>query len=469
MGEKVLPDSPELPLDESHLKALIQDAIRAAIRDLRGTDVTGGRFPVTRLTEGEWVDQELPAPSYRKKAIWYRISEVWKSKEADDLTNYLWSRGALKKTLWIDDDKWDADKSKESWQRFVWGDLVHAPLLTFLPLAAEEDLVKTGEYQPWRLSEKTIEDAAADLADEVCNRRRTIMATCPAVGLELSGASEVEAEPGVILQPWPFESDERRIFFTHYGNEYLRNDISTWTGHAAIKLRRRVEGLSLEHAAESVGSSLDSLKWALMIAAKTDRPFEEGPVIVRGLSGWRGLTLRRGDTLLVGHRSMSSVKVTPDVALRLPNLLRDLSMARPASGEIGSALWLLGRACNAFLPRDALLDAAIGLEMLLVPNPGEATYRFTLHGLALIEDERADQLESDLREIYSKRGKAAHGDPTEAGAFDRIAPRARLLLAKTINSVVRLMNSGELDTVATRGDIGEAVQRLVKKKVTVNR
>src|SRR5206468_76821 len=132
---------------------------------------SGAQWLVFRPAEQGWNSAYLPAPFYRKTEVWDEIAKIWKSSETDALTGYIWSRGALRKTLTRDGDE---DPTREAWERFVWGDLVHRPMLDLLPMAAAEDLVRTGEYRPWRIDEQVIENAAADLTDEVCGQGRTI-------------------------------------------------------------------------------------------------------------------------------------------------------------------------------------------------------------------------------------------------------------------------------------------------------
>jgi hypothetical protein len=459
MTSKILPDVPEIPMDQVRLKTLIYDAIKAALRDFTGTDVAGRDWLVFRPNERGWGTIDLPGPSYRKNEVWDKIDTIWNSTETATLTEYVWSHGGLKKTLSRD----DGDPSREGWERFVWADLVHAPLLDLLPMVAAEELVRTGDYQPWHMEERTIEDAAADLADQICERRQTIVAVCPTIGLEITEANNVTAALGIDVKAW--SDEERMIFLTQYHEEYLHDDMATKFSEGVITIRKQFDAISEEAALTAVTLALDSLKWGLIAATNNPSIFEEGPVILRLLSGRRVRTLRRGDTLL-RSRSIPRTYMTPEAASRLPEMLAQLDQARALSAEIDSVLWLFGRACTAPLPRDILLDSAIGLEMLLVPSPGESRYRFALHGLAIIDGESAQTLEAELKKIYDLRSKAAHGGSSDAVDFERFAPRAKLLLAKAIQGAVHLIRTGELDVANTGGDIAKSVENLVKSRAS---
>jgi hypothetical protein len=324
---------------------------------------------------------------------------------------------------------------------------------------ATEDLVRTGSYEPWKIDANAIEAAAADIADNICLDKRTVLAWCPTIGLRIPDGEGVELEPGIHINAWSAET--RCVFLTRYHREYLDGDVTTWASHAVIQIVTNVGDLSENAPRMAVAATLDRIKWALSVAANKDAAILEGPVILRSPSGWHGDTLRRGDTLR-WNRSIPTIDLTAETSMAAKTLLQQLRTATTHTRELDGALWLFGRACNASLPRDALLDAAIGLEMLLVPGPGEARYRFGLHGMALIADESPHTIEATLKRIYKLRSEAAHGDTNDLETFSEVASQARFLLARAVQSAVRLINAGELDVVTTNGDIGKAVEQLVK-------
>ena len=63
---------------------------------------------------------------------------------------------------------------------------------------------------------------------------------------------------------------------------------------------------------------------------------------------------------------------------------------------------------------DAILDSMIGLEALLVPgsNPGDISYRFSLHGAHYIADDLSSRalIRDQLRNIYRMRNNLVHGN-----------------------------------------------------------
>jgi hypothetical protein len=454
------PGTPVLPLDRVLLQELISCAIRAAIRQLKGLDVSGSRQEIVRATDSGFATYELPAPNYRSREVWNRIPAVCAAPESKALTAYLWSRGACEKSLTRDDA---AVPTRDAWERFVWGDLLHMPLEEILYHAATESLVNDGTYVPWRVDDDLVGKVAADIADTLCTGGRSICAWCPLMWVHVDPGEDLELEPGVRLRAW--KPAGQFLFLTRYGREYTHDDYSHLMGDAVLEIKTRSGEGSANEIATNVADTLDRAKWALMIAEGSSEPLEESPVVIRGPGGWRGRTLRRGQGF-IGNSQERVKRYSKKNGEAAASLLQLLDRVQQKTGEVRSALWLFGRACTASLARDALLDAAVGLEMLVVPNAGDSGYRFVVHGLAIIEDEEPGKLETDLKTIYKLRSKAAHGSPRQGeDDFVAAAPRARVLLAKAIHASARLIDSGLLDVVATKGDIGKAVEQLVKRRV----
>lgn len=461
MASITYPGMPLLPLDQARLQELISNALNAAIRELKGIDVQGRRLEIFRPTNNGFTTYDLPAPDYRSKAVWDHIPLVCAVRESRELTDYLWSHGACEKTLTRDDA---AVPPREAWERFVWGDLLHMPLEEILVRSAAESLVNDGAFTPWRVDEELVHEVSADIADTLCTGGRLIYAWCPLMWFQLeAAAADLELEPGVRI--YRRQPARQCLFLTRYGREYIHDDYSHLMGDAMLEIKRRIGDASPNEVATSIADTLDRVKWALMIAVKSTEPIEEAPVVMRGPTGWRVRTLRRGQGF-IGDSNERGKQYTKAIGEESASLLRLLERVQQKTGEIRSALWLFGRSCTASLARDVLLDAAVGLEMLLVPSAGDTGYRFTVHGLAIIEDEEPKTLEADLKKIYNLRSKAAHGTPRESEKdFVSMAPRARVLLAKAIRASARLIDSGELNIDPTKGDIGKAVEQLVKHRV----
>src|SRR6201999_1058301 len=96
----------------------------------------------------------------------------------------------------------------------------------------------------------------------------------------------------------------------------------------------------------------------------------------------------------------------------------------------------------------------------LVPGPGEAAYRFALHGTAVLAANQ--EVHDELVELYRLRSSAAHGGT--ASDFSDMAPRARQLLAQVILAIVGLIETKAFRAPST-AQVGKAVQAWVRELV----
>jgi hypothetical protein len=413
-------------------------------------------------------------PAYRKSTdLWTAGDRIQRLPEARALLDYLWSRNALVMTLTADGD---AEPTFEGWASFVWVDLVREPLLYLCALAATRDLSERGEHVPWRVDDADLSRAVDDLVVLLCHRLRTFEALCPVVNASVNGLS---FDIGNDIAVFSWTPAEHALFLTRYESEYLDDDLSLWGRGALVRMRASVPaeaddwGLATSHAATAgrdalagtvVADILDRLKWATILVSG-GVVMEEGPVIVRTPSGGRIRTLRRGDTIF-RTRSYQSPIFDDSTASQIRRELDDLQALAKQSSTAGETIWALGRACTAQLSRDVLLEAAIGLERLLLPRgAGESTYKFRLHGLAILREPSADVLDRELKEIYGLRSRAAHGSGKNDDTFDVLGPRARKLLALALQQAAALFKSGELDVASTGGHIGEAIAAVVRARV----
>lgn len=445
-----MPDVPEKSMDHATLTNLIGDALRAGIRDLKDTPVDLYQKVVAFPKEKGIESRLVAAPFYRGKSVWNKIDEIWKSDESAKLFEYLWENGAEKKQLSRDDDK---EPTREAWERFVWGDLVHGPILYLMRKASNHQMSLQGKCTLWETTDNAIDAAVEDLADKLCGLDRNITAICPVLGLQIPDEIPFEIENGVRIVKWTKEN--RAVFITEHGNEFLSDDLSPFLGNA-IYIENRFN-LKNGETASKICLTLDRVKWACKVASCSDAFFQEGPVIIESPSGSHGNTIRRGNT---GKHisSLGNAKITEAMANKMKEALNDLGKALNNAPELDIAMSYFGRSCNALLPRDILLDAAIGLEMLFVPDAGESTYKFRLHGTAIL----GSDVYKELGKIYSRRSKAAHGDMRKGKILAEDASRARYLLAKAIWSIAVMTNSNELE--AKDNSIAEAIRELVKKR-----
>src|SRR5207245_6728898 len=116
---------------------------------------------------------------------------------------------------------------------FVWGDLIHGPLLHLVTHTAAKQLVQSPCFDVWAIDDNELVRAADDIAAAVCGQRRWVRATCPTLGLQLEGSIETLA-PGVRVRSW--STEEHCEFLTLHHEDYLSGDFTGWFTDAALEI-----------------------------------------------------------------------------------------------------------------------------------------------------------------------------------------------------------------------------------------
>src|SRR5262249_54608239 len=98
-----------------------------------------------------------------------------------------------------------------------------------------EDLSRIGRYRPWYIESGAVAEAASDLADRVCNRNYTVVATCPVMAVRLTDDSQFTLAPDLTLEKW--KPEERAVFASryhyYYAGDYLYG-LSVSLPHASL-------------------------------------------------------------------------------------------------------------------------------------------------------------------------------------------------------------------------------------------
>jgi len=299
-----------------------------------------------------------------------------------------------------------------------------------------------------------------------------VTATCPVRACRFpDDAEEFELEPGVFLEPWR-GGPNQTVFLTRFHGEYVADDDVLWDAHAALRMRLKLP--TNVDAIASVGAVLDRFLWATTIAGKSGKAASLGSAVLRSATRHVRTVIHRPPapwlTSTVKPLGWSEFRtmqgIHPDVRFlqRTKELLAVLRGASSVKADLDAGIWAFGRSCSAQSARDVLLEAAIGLERLLVSEGrGDFSYKFRLHGAALLPEEPTAF--DDLNRVYDLRSKAAHGAVAKnPSSFEEMAPRARFLLARTIESIAVLLASGEL-VIAKDQNAAAAIATLVQKRV----
>ena len=198
--------------------------------------------------------------------------------------------------------------------------------------------------------------------------------------------------------------------------------------------------------------------WALFVALDSTQPVAEGTCLIKGRLDARMGRFRRDENI------GSLFSLNDPIVRCCKDLIAGFRTAATQRAKgLQQALWHFGRACVAALPRDILLESAIGLDSLLVPGGGDSQYRFCLHGTVILSSsaDSSKDLYKVLQEIYNKRSKAAHG--TKIKEIEQLALECRQKLATAIQRIVELILNNQLPDGE---DIALSVQKYVLKKAT---
>jgi hypothetical protein len=85
-------------------------------------------------------------------------------------------------------------------------------------------------------------------------------------------------------------------------------------------------------------------------------------------------------------------------------------------------------------PGDHLIDCVIGLENLLAPDKGEATYKFSIRGAALLPDSFGSQEERFklMKDIYKKRSDFVHGAANAKEGIEELCEKSEMALIEVL-------------------------------------
>ena len=450
----VLPPGEGKSLDCGMLAGLIRQAIYRTLDDLKSLQVPQSVQTVSRPHERGMHINEIMSPNYRDEVVWKRIAQIWQSEESTALTDYLWDRGALKITFS------GPDPDKDSWARATYGDLVHQPLLVALENAQWANLVDQGVSEPWVVDDERIDNVVEDVVAMYCERTQLVTAFCPISRLEAPAGTCLDVAPDIKLRRLTFR--EISLFLLRHPHEYLWEDFKApyvveTIAEVSFPIKMGKEG-QRGGIVSRVQDRLDLLKWALMITLNRDQPVAEGACLIKGRLDSRLGRFQRDENMGVFRFSLNETAV--DRCVKLMKHFRESAAQAP---DLNHAIWHLGRACVASLPRDILLESVIGLDFLLVPGPGDSRYRFRLHGAAILSTnhEEGEMYFKMLGEIWDERSQAAHGQ--RAKEVERLAPISRKILSEAICKIVNLILTQKLDP---GGQLSRAVERYVLEKAT---
>ena len=447
---RVLPPDDEKEVSTSRIKDFIGKVIERLLGSLRHVPPPIGTRRVFEIhrngnmtTTGAGA---MPSFLYRE-VIREKLADYSKSSEADELYAYLWERRAFKNTFS------GPDPDRKDWESWAFQNLIVFPLTTALEATELEVLVDGSLNQSWNVDSDKLVQAIDDVIAVRFTKRWSVTAYCPVGGLPLEQGQSVDISPSIKLKG--FTDRETCIFLSRYSDEFLWDDFKSPAIQKTIAQITLLNMSRNEDAMLQVSERLDDLKLALLLAFEQDKPIVEGTCVLVGSFSNRVGKFRRDENFPGAHYVFEKEKVE-----RCSRILQLLASCGPMDrqNDLKGAIWHLGRACVASLPRDILLESAIGLDSVLVHGGGDSRYRFYLHGATILSKTTGESIKiaESLKDIYEKRGRAAHGK--RSTKLDDLARLARKYLAETILSVMELALAGKIN-------IAEGVAKGVEKYV----
>ncbi|MDB4931000.1 MAG: uncharacterized protein JWM10_3484 [Myxococcaceae bacterium] len=458
----ILPPGDTKPLDAEALSTLLFSALHRTHADLLTNEYVPDHSKlIYRHVGGDYREDQLSAPNYYKPVLMQIFDRVWNTPEFSTFVDYLWERGALKGQY--SGPSKPLDEWRKSFARTVFADFVHVPLLKAFERTARERLVATGHVRAWEADPEQITLVVRDLVDWSTRKQHTATAFCM-MCVRLPEGADYQFAPDIRLRNW--SPQERCVFMTEHHARFS-NDLrgmpldegTTAIAEFVTETPRTSIWTSPHPAIEPLLSAVDLLKWSMFVALKELNPVAEGICIIQGRNGIIYDTVHRGPEYFA-----FPVLIDEEAFGKCKSLVTRFRAVEKTTNDVSMALWHFGRACTAHLERDVLLEAAIGLELLVASGPGENSYRFRLHGASLLTEPGTSgtEVHEKLKKIYEQRSKAAHGNAK--GGASPLARDARRLLARAIYAVITLVETKQLDV--SKG-VAAGVQQLVLRKATV--
>jgi hypothetical protein len=394
-------------------------------------------------------------------------------EHGQEFLDYLWGCGKpmLPKAL--------PNYDRAKWNQYVISQLIFTPIMNIFQDNAIVELVRVGQFKLWAITQEQIVDYVSKASSALINNKVIIKVYCPLMGTTLEGLSSAKLSEHMYLKT--YTPEERCRFFSKYSD-----DFALWDGlnipltcDSIVEIEYNFDiDVSKNEVVGSISNDLDLTKLAIFISNNQAEPTEEGTCIIEIIG--RGFLdiehrIKRQNARRIWHGDNSGIKTSgwPNTKIlekdlpRLVSIISVLAKQSHTHDEIQDSIWHFGRACLVSLPRDILLESIIGLDGILVPTSADSTYRFRLHGAALLANERetASDLFDSLGKLYNKRSKVAHGASRDE-SFES-AMKARTYLSRAIFNIANLCEKRELPCKDKSGNIlrmSQSLEELIIKK-----
>jgi len=460
-------------MDNNHLRGLVETAIRQ-IAEAMADEPPPPETPrevYCPEDRGEFRARIVNVPSYDQST-----GAIWKAIELSGpcgLLNYLWDN---RRAIWpnaTDDNDFINDSN--TFRMNVARSTLVTPVLFAFVDSTSRQIADQGTVRAHSLTESEISSVIDEVmlreVDRKCGIKR-IYAHLLVSEIDFEG-TEVEIFPGVKI--YHLSGAERRYHHTRNSRWWVRNDLVFLPSDFMMEIETTIPGVEysqnswVEGLQAPVLNLIDTVKWALMVATENRQPLQEQTVVIRQFRNYPSTIAHResvshASRLPISHHSLDSIQIR-EVNSLIGRFMRTVEEIP----EFERLLWHFGRSCVAANPRDSFMESAIGLDSVLSTSGPNASYKFKLHGSAVLSGSShlGNDPYSRMKDIYTWRSKAVHGNTQVLG--EDLARETRWTLAQVIESMISLHESGELKKPKKGRGIAHSLEDLVRRRVTDHR
>ena len=420
---RIVPDIKFQKINRDKLKLIIGKTISCYLDSLKNNQLQvpmAGKIMVgtceTDPTKSPVLNIDLPCYDRIDRKELMALGEA---QGIDDFYAYMWEKGAFKISLT------GPDPDKEAWKPWVFDKFIKTPVISRLSEGACDQAAKAGKITLWNLPGSQKSDLTNKIVDQIVTQKTQYIAKCPLFTVSHSGKSKgYKLANNIYLKLYSsrellfYVLKYRDIFDSVDAQEYLSNgkgmviEIAGSISPESIGTPKDADNKPVSgknHIENEICDTLDLIKWALMAGNKPIFDLKEGGIIYSDTIGNR-LSMRGDGFFQRQHRIYDGRTYNfEEIDLTLVKLwIKKARRAIKQLPDLKQAFWYWGRSYVSPTDRDAVLDAVMGLERLLIfsGEDGGMLLRFSLYGTVLLaeEDGPVDQIKKDLKEIYEERG-----------------------------------------------------------------
>jgi len=313
----------------------------------------------------------------------------------------------------------------------------------------------TGCWVPWSIPDYLMDECINLLVSLMVYKTIKRKFVIPLIGVEVEEGCNFEIDLGVFIKPWSVEEK------SYYMHRWSCHDASNGFG-GILNSTSYIEIFIDENSGNPASSDVVEdvmcrVKWAITRLHDYKGYIKElFATNLCWLSCMYSVPYCRDNT----NYSPSSENTYIDFnnSKLLSNNIKKLNFARKNFPEINNSLWFLDRAMMAKYSRDALFEAVIGMERILVLNSGDNARRFKTYGTALLHNNDSKDVNLLLNKLYNLRSQAAHGADESKSDYRKFCKESVKLLSDLISVVVYLVDNNKLMKIKNKDSLSGVIE-----------